>query len=48
MDTAIEYPGGVPPEWRATVRRVQRDGGSWLVYYDFVPNPDVPEVVLGP
>lgn len=44
---APEYPGGVPPTWRVTVRRTRAEGGRWLVYYDFTPSPDVREVVLG-
>lgn len=45
---AVEYPGGVPATWRVTVRCALKQDGSPLVYYDFVPSPDVREVVLGP
>ncbi len=41
-----EYPGGVPPTWRMTVRSVVAQDGRCLVYYAFVPAPDVREVVL--
>jgi len=44
---AVEYPGGVPPTWRVTVRRAVREDGTVLVYLYFSPRPDVPEVVLG-
>ncbi len=45
---AEEYPGGVPPEWQVTVRRVEKEDGRYLIYYDFAPSPSVPQTELQP
>ena len=41
-----QYPGGVPPEWQVTIRRTLKEGGRYLIYYDFVPSPQAEEVEL--
>ncbi len=43
-----EYPGGVPPEWQVTVRRIQKEDGRYLIYYEFAPSAAAPEVDLQP
>ncbi len=39
-------PEEVPPEWKVTVRRTQKEDGRYLIYYEFEPGPTAPEVEL--
>jgi len=40
------YPLGVPPEWKVTVRRTQKEDGRYLIYYSFEPAPEAPELEI--
>lgn len=37
-----------PPEWQVAVRRITKDDGRYLIYYDFCPAPDTREDALQP
>jgi hypothetical protein len=39
---------GAPPEWQVTVRRTRKEDGRYLIYYEFAPGPEAPQVELGP
>lgn len=36
----------VPPEWQVTVRRMTKEDGRYLIYYEFTPSPEAPEIAL--
>jgi hypothetical protein len=36
----------VPPEWQVTVRRITLEDGRYLIYYDFAPSSEAPEIKL--
>ena len=38
----------VPPEWQVTVRRITKEDGRYLIYYDFAPAPEAPEIEIEP
>ncbi|MGQ9684065.1 MAG: hypothetical protein ACUVX9_16155 [Anaerolineae bacterium] len=47
-DNAIpqQAPEQAPPEWEVTVRRVTKDDGRYLIYYEFQPSALAPEIEL--
>jgi hypothetical protein len=40
------YPHDVPPEWTVTRRCIEKEDGRYLIYYDFRPSAQAPEVEL--
>lgn len=45
---AETQPVAVPPEWKVTVRRIEKEDGRYLIYYEFEPSAEAPEIELQP